>query len=176
MQNKTSRGFFGITITKEILENRDLTIAEKFVLGYIASFAKCCYESNARIANKLGISASSVAHTIPSLVEKGFITVEKAGNSSARRSIYVVENPVENSGAECKICTPPVQNMHCLSAKYAFSLTGVDSAKFAHKEKNKIKNKADNVKNCMIKRSQFDNAHDFEKAFYNRNTICLGAD
>ena len=42
MEEKNQRGFFGVIIGKEILDDPDLSIAEKFIYGYIASFARCC--------------------------------------------------------------------------------------------------------------------------------------
>lgn len=160
MTKEAQRGFFGIIIPKEILDDQELNVTEKFIYGYVASFTRCCYESNEMIAAKLGISESTVKHAIPKLVNKGYFYVDKVNNNNASRRIYsVLDNPkklaylakkgmfkvVENSdGSSAKNALQneglvqnlhePVQNMH-------YSKTGVSSAKFAHKEKEEKENK-----------------------------------
>ena len=94
MDQNGQRGFFGIIIPKEILEDEDLSITEKFIYGYIASFRKCCFESNEKIASKLGVSESTIKHAIPKLAEKKYLFIEKANNSNNARRIYsVLDNP-----------------------------------------------------------------------------------
>lgn len=196
MENTNQRGFFGIIISKEILDDTDLSIAEKFIYGYIASFNRCCFESNERIAEKLGISESTVKHAIPKLAEKKYLFVEKANNSNNARRIYsVLDNPkklaylarkgmfkpVENS-------QPVVQNMHNVVQNMHNDLTGVRSAKFAHidKEENKNKVKVEQKPNksaglagsgpaSRFDRSDCESDEEFERRFYERNTIHLGA-
>lgn len=206
MAQDNQRGFFGIIIPKEILDDTDLSIAEKFVYGYIASFAKCCFESNEMIASKIGVSESTVRHTIPKLAGKGYLYVEKINNSNNTRRIYsVLDNPkklaylakkglfkdaqndqtvVQNMHDEN---TTVVQNMHDVVQNMHYDLTGVRSAKYAliDKEENKNKVKPDEKTASSAvekpaslryaKRSDFDNDLDFEKEFYSRNTIHLGA-
>lgn len=203
MDAQNQRGFFGIIITKEILEDMDLTIAEKFIYGYIASFTKCCYESNEKIADKLGVSKSVVAHAIPKLAEKGYLFIEKVGNNSAARRIYsVMDNPkklaylakngmlksfpqgVEKSADGVQNMHTPVQNMHSLVQNMHSPKTGVSSAKFAHKEKNKIRikeqteqdpNKAGSCSVCKIRRQDYPDDKEYVDEFYRRNTVHLGA-
>lgn len=196
MEEQNQRGFFGIVISKEILDDQELTISEKFIYGYIASFTKCCFESNEKIASKLGVSESTVKHAIPKLAEKGFLFIEKVNN---RRMIYsVLDNPkklaylvkkgmikpVENSKSEVQNLHTKVQNLHTTE-------TGVESAKFAHIEYRIKKNKAETeqepnnktagsavsgpASRLTLKREDFDSESDYEKEFYNRNTIKLGA-
>lgn len=199
MEEKNQRGFFGIIIGKEILDDSDLSIAEKFIYGYIASFTRCCYETNERIAEKLGISESTVKHAIPKLAEKKYLFIEKMNNNNNSRRIYsVLDNPkklaylakkgmfepVENS-------EPVVQNMHDVVQNMHDGITGVRSAKFAHIDKEEKKNKAEleqkpnnssaglagsrPASRLSIRREDFDNDNDYEKEFYKRNTIRLGA-
>lgn len=196
---KNQRGFFGIIIGKEILDDQDLSIAEKFIYGYIASFTRCCFETNERIAEKLGISESTVKHAIPKLAEKGYLFVEKTNNNSATRRIYsVLDNPkklaylakkgmfepVENPEPEVQNMHSEVQNMHTPE-------TGVRSAKFAHIDKEEKKNKAEleqkpnnssaglagsgPASRLNIKREDYADDLDYEKEFYKRNTVYLGA-
>lgn len=88
------RGFFGIIIPLELLENNELSISEKFIFGYIASFRKACFKSNQGIAEQLNISESSVSHAIPKLEKLGYIFIEKdSRNNNVRRMYSVLENP-----------------------------------------------------------------------------------
>ena len=160
MIQEGQRGYFGIIIPKNVLEDTELNIAEKFVYGYIASFTRCCFESNETIATKLGVSESTVKHAIPKLAAKGYLFVEKVNNNNAARRIYsVLDNPkklaylakkglfkaVENSrGDSCKNCTRVVQNMHEVVQNMHNSKTGVGSAKYAHIDKEENKNKVKN--------------------------------
>lgn len=199
MEEKNQRGFFGVIIGKEILDDRDLSIAEKFIYGYIASFTRCCFETNERIAEKLGVSESTVKHAIPKLAAKGYLFVEKANNNNNARRIYsILDNPkklaylakkgmfkpVENS-------EPVVQNMHDVVQNMHDGKTGVRSAKFAHIDKEEKKNKVENeqrpnkssaglagsgpASRLNIKREDYADDFDYEKEFYKRNTVYLGA-
>jgi len=88
------RGFFGIIIPAEILDSAELSIAEKFVYGFIASFAKACFMSNEAIATRLGVSEATVSRAINSLKEMGYVYVEFVKGNSAKRMIYsVFDNP-----------------------------------------------------------------------------------
>lgn len=203
MAQENQRGFFGIIIPKEILDDTDLSIAEKFIFGYIASFTKCCFESNEAIAAKLGVSESTISHALPKLSEKGYIFVEKVNNSNNLRRVYsVLDNPkklaylakkgmfkpVENSASVRQNMPneePTVrQNLLDVRQNMPNDLTGVRSAKFADIEIEEKKNKVEtpglaNKKPAgayQIKKANFDNPEDYEKAFYERNTVRIGAD
>ena len=157
MVQENQRGYFGIIIPKNVLEDTELNIAEKFVYGYIASFTRCCFENNETIAAKLGVSESTVKHAIPKLAAKGYFFIEKVNNNNASRRIYsVLDDPrklaylsrkglfkaVENSrGDSCKNCTRVVQNMHEVVQNMHNPKTGVSSAKYAHIDKEEKKNK-----------------------------------
>lgn len=200
MNDQNQRGFFGIIISKEILEEEDLTVCEKFIYGYIASFTKCCFESNERIASKLGVSESVVAHAIPKLVSKGFLFVEKIAKNSANRRIYsVFDNPkklayLAKKGMFDEYVKPVenseggMQNLHGGMQNLQTPLTGVPNAKFADIEKEEIKNKVETEQKPnnsaglagglpagRIKPTDFGSDSDYEKEFYRRNTMHLGA-
>lgn len=203
MAQENQRGFFGIIIPKEILDDTDLSIAEKFIFGYIASFTKCCFESNEAIAAKLGVSESTISHALPKLSEKSYIFVEKVNNSNNLRRVYsVLDNPkklaylakkgmfkpVENSASVRQNMPneePTVrQNLLDVRQNMPNDLTGVRSAKFADIEIEEKKNKVETpglaykkpAGAYQIKKADFDNPEDYEKAFYERNTVCIGAD
>ena len=111
MAQDNQRGFFGILIPKEILDDQELSIAEKFIYGYIASFTRCCFESNEAIATKLGISESTIKHAIPKLVEKGYFYVEKLNNNNNARRIYsILDNPKKLAYLAKKGLFKPVEN------------------------------------------------------------------
>lgn len=153
MVQNDQRGFFGIIISKEILEDKDLSITEKFIYGYIASFRKCCFESNEAIAEKIGVSESTIKHAIPVLAAKGYLFVEKInGNNNARRIYSVLDNPKKiaylakkgmfgDCGKTCGKQEGVVQKMHDVVQNLHNTKTGVRSAKFAHIEKEYNKNK-----------------------------------
>ena len=208
MEEQNQRGFFGIIITKEILEDKDLNITEKFIYGYIASFQRCCFESNDKIAQKLGISESAVAHAIPKLAGKCYLFVEKSGKSTSRRIYSIYDNPkkmkylakkgmfndenevVENSQKRVQNMHSPMQNMHSRVQNMHSQITGVVSAKFADidKEQKRIKSETEQKPNNKsaglagelpasrldLKRKDYKTEEDYERAFYKRNTICLG--
>lgn len=211
---KGKRGYFGIIISKEILEDKDLSITEKFIYGYIASFTDCCFMPNEEIAERLGISESTVAHTLPKLVEKGFIFIEKINNDNTKRRVYAildnpkklaylakkgmfkpVENPVEKCDAVKQNSPGVMQNMQKLMQNLHNTKTGVRSAKFAEidiEEKRRIENEqkpnlskgagglalkepatapTNNSSLLTCNRKNYKSEEDFEKAFYERNTV-----
>ena len=191
MAQDNQRGFFGIIIPREILDDEELSIAEKFIYGYVASFSRCCFESNEAIGDKLGLSESTVHHAIPKLVNKGYFYVEKVNNSNNARRIYsVLDNPkklaylsrkgmfkvVENS-------QPVGQNLPNVGQNLPNDLTGVRRAKFADIDKEENKNKVNQPapavekpsRLAQVRRSDFDDPLDYEKAFYERNTHHFGA-
>ena len=124
MSQNDQRGFFGIVIPKEIIEDKDLNITEKFIYGYIASFRKCCFESNESIASKIGVSESTVKHAIPALAAKGYLFIEKVNGNNATRRIYsIIDDPKKlaylarqgmfgTCGKTCGNQETVVQNMH----------------------------------------------------------------
>lgn len=202
MENQSQRGFFGIIITKELLEDGELSITDKFIYGYIASFQRCCFETNEKIAMKLGVSESSVAHAIPKLVKKGYLFVEKSSNNSKARRIYsIMDNPkklrylmrkglFEGCGKPVENSEPPMQNLHSPMQNLHSEKTEVESAKFADIdiEQNKNKVKSEQKPNATpaglaglgpasrlaVKRDDYESENEYEQAFYRRNTICLG--
>lgn len=202
MENRGQRGFFGIIITKEILEDQELNVTDKFIYGYIASFQRCCFETNEKIAVKLGVSESTVAHSIPKLVKKGYLFIEKPANNSKSRRIYsIMDNPKKLSylmrkglfkgcGKPVENSEPPMQNLHSPMQNLQTKKTGVESAKFAdidiEQNKNKVKSEQKHdttpaglaglwpASRLAVNRSDYESENDYEQAFYRRNTICLG--
>ena len=70
-----------ITISTDILQNKDLTPNEKFVLAEIEQLCSLeheCYPSNGYFADLIGISKSNASRTIANLQEKGYIEILKA--------------------------------------------------------------------------------------------------
>lgn len=89
-----NRGFFGIIIPAEVLDSEELSVAEKFVYGFIASFTKACFMSNDAISSRLGVSEATVSRAINKLQKAGYVYVEFYRNNSAARRIYsVFDNP-----------------------------------------------------------------------------------
>ena len=93
MQN-SQRGFSGVWVPKQILDSTELTPGEKILYANIASFDKCCFESNERLAEKCGIADRSISRALAKLEGLGFIVVELVkGNTSKRRIYAILDNP-----------------------------------------------------------------------------------
>lgn len=85
------KDFFGVVVSAAILRNRELTITEKLVYSYIASYAKkVCCDSNEKIAERLGLSARTLTRALRELQEKGFVFIDFERGSTSRRKIYDV--------------------------------------------------------------------------------------
>lgn len=194
MVQENQRGFFGIIIPKEVLDDDELSITEKFIYGYIASFRRYCVESNLKIADKLGLSVSTIKHTIPILANKGYLFIEKPnGNNNARIIYSVLDNPKKLAYLAKKgmfDCEKPVensetvvQNMHHVVQNMHHAETGVRSAKFAHIDIRINKNKDETAEKSeteragsaglvpagpLPKRSDYETDEEFEAAMYGR--------
>lgn len=201
MKESTGQKFFGIVITKELLANRELNLTDKVIYGYISSYKNCCYESNTAIADKLGVSLSSVSHGVSRLAKRGAIFIHKVNGDDSRRRIYPVFGKPNKLALLRKkyanfTCGKLVensdggrQNLHDVEQNLPTLKTGVRSAKFADKEyrikKNKAKSDYFRGAECPPKalcgafgglgRPSRKSQH-FEQEFYERNTIRLGAD
>lgn len=94
MDENQKRGFWGVIIPIEILDNTELSISEKFVYCYIASYTKMCLDSNDRIAERLGVDARTVQRALKKLQEIGYVFVEFVENNTSKRRIYAIhDNP-----------------------------------------------------------------------------------
>lgn len=98
------RSFFGIIIYEETMKDKRLSLTDKFVYSYIVSYSRFCADSNARIAERLGVGVRSVIRSVGRLQELGLVEVRFGARST--RKIYrttksdcgkLVENPVEKS-------------------------------------------------------------------------------
>lgn len=196
MKGNNSQKFFGIVISKDLLANRELSLADKVVYSYIASFKNFCIESNHNIADKIGVSTSTVAHSISKLEGADFIFVEKLnGNNSARR-LYAVANkpnrlaylkqktrkmacgkPVENFGTIVQTLHEVVQNLH-----YSQQGGVVQNLHTKNKRIKKNKGKSGNFRGAASPPKAVAEAFggriakkredpEFERKFYERNTI-----
>lgn len=82
--------FTGVFIPKEILLDENLTAGEKILYANIASFDKCCFESNERLAEKCSMSERSVSRSLQKLQERGYVFAELVGGNSAKRRLYAL--------------------------------------------------------------------------------------
>lgn len=200
MKDNEGQKFFGIVISKELLENSELKLMDKVIYSYIASYKNFCYESNGAIADKLGVSSSSVSHSIQRLAELGLVFVGRVNGNDSRRKLYPVFGKPNKLAYlrkkhGSKACGKPVenfeggsQNLLTTSQNLRTSKTGVRLAKFATIEYRikRIKQKpakiggAERPSKAWL--GAFDglarparDAQDYERQFYERNTIRLGA-
>lgn len=94
MEIEEKRGFFGVIVPVEILDAKELSISEKFIYAFVASFTKACFLSNEKIAERIGVSKETVSRALTKLSKLGYVYVELVnGNSAARRIYAVFENP-----------------------------------------------------------------------------------
>lgn len=84
-----------IVIPTEVFKAKDLSLAEKYLYGYLSIFKKqCCFKSNKAISEDTGISEPTISRALQSLTRKKYVFVEYANNNSAKRHIYVIfDNP-----------------------------------------------------------------------------------
>ena len=99
MSQNNQKGFFGIIISSEIMGNKSLSLTDKFVYGYISSYSRYCADSNAKIAERLGIGVRSVIRSVQHLQSIGLVEV-KFGAHSVRK---IYNNSTKNS------CVKPVE-------------------------------------------------------------------
>lgn len=94
MQNQNTRGFWGVIIPVEILDSTELTITEKMIYGYIASYTKMCLDTNEKIAERLNVNEKTIRRALEQLQAMGYVYVEYLNNNPSKRRIYsVFENP-----------------------------------------------------------------------------------
>ena len=94
MSVESNQGFTGVWISKEVLNSTELTPSEKIIFANIASFDKCCFETNERLAEKCGVDESTVKRALRKLSAQGFIVIEFVNNNSSKRRIYaILDNP-----------------------------------------------------------------------------------
>lgn len=207
MTNVSQRGFFGVIIPLEILDLKELTPCEKFVYAYVASFTKCCFESNEKIAEKIGVSKETVSRALAKLSKMGFIFIEYIKNNSSKRRLYAIfENPrklaflaekgmfKQWNNREEKQSFPQAsqndepqivasQNDEEASQNDEPQNRGEASQNDYHRIKEENKNKAtpEQIPNTKqthrlyLHRSDFEDEEAYEKEFYKRNTISVGA-
>lgn len=85
--SQAQRDFFGIVIPVKILENNELSISEKFVYSYVASYGEFCGDGNNKIARRLGVSTKTVTRALAKLQGAGYIEVKYTNNVNASRRI-----------------------------------------------------------------------------------------
>jgi len=95
MKNEKDMGITYVVMPVELLQNKDLTPAEKILYCYLTVFKKqCCFQSNDAISEATGIEVRSIQRGLKKLAELGYIFIEFVNNNSALRRIYtVIDNP-----------------------------------------------------------------------------------
>lgn len=95
MKNEKEMGITYVVMPVELLQNKDLTPAEKILYCYLTVFKKqCCFQSNDAISEATGIEVRSIQRGLKKLAELGYIFIEFVNNNSALRRIYtVIDNP-----------------------------------------------------------------------------------
>lgn len=93
--NEKEMGITYVVMPVELLQNKDLTPAEKILYCYLTVFKKqCCFQSNDAISEATGIEVRSIQRGLKKLAELGYIFIEFVNNNSALRRIYtIIDNP-----------------------------------------------------------------------------------
>lgn len=203
MNDNSAQKFFGIVIPKEVLDNKEVRLPDKMIYGYIASYKNYCAEPNHAIADKIGISTSSVAHGLARLEQAGLIFIEKVNGDNSKRRIYgLVNKPgtaeylrqknlwktcgkLEGYRAQYARRNAPRAR---LRAQYALDKTG-NVMHNMHIKNKRIKKNIDEPddfdesesppkarKGAFVGLTIADrDAGNFEEEFYRRNTMVIGA-
>ncbi len=92
-----------ITVSIEIMHDKNLTLTQKFILAEIeqlSSLEDGCYAKNIHFSELIGITKTTASKAISSLEEMGYISIEiEAGSRNHTRVISLV-----------KMTNPPCQN------------------------------------------------------------------
>lgn len=98
MSQNNQRDFFGIIVPTKILSSNELSISEKFVYSYVASYGEFCGDGNDKIARRLGVSVKTVTRSLARLQEFGYVEIKYANNVSASRKIFVAYKAISKKG------------------------------------------------------------------------------
>lgn len=203
MNDNAAQKFFGIVIPRELLENKEVRLPDKMIYGYIASYKNFCAEANHAIADKIGISTSSVAHGLARLEQAGLVFVEKINGDNSKRRIYGLINKPETVAylrrkglwktcGKLDGCNAQYARRNAprarLRAQYASEKTGnvVHNMHIKNKRIKKNIGEPDDLcesesppkarKGAFVGLAIPDrNAENFEDEFYRRNTMVVGA-
>ena len=188
----------------ELIEEKSTT-NEILLYGLIeaSSFSEgFCYASSEYMAKQLGITAGTVKNLLSSLSKRGWISVEVEGNKriaitpllglsvkekgskkSVTQELRSVENSTESVTQELRYrnstMTVPSSRNDALNR----GVTGegiINNKEYNKKEINKEKSSAGlagsgPASRLNIKREDYADDSDYEKEFYKRNTVYLGA-
>lgn len=168
----------------EIIFNPNLSLKAKGLWLYMNSKPEGWFFASERIAEECSDGVTSIRAALKELADAGLLTWKKQGDG---RIIYtleskgfkVVENPKSENltlGGYPKLENPTVGKPH--SGK-----TSPINNKEDNKERIIIKKEGEpagstdnkSASRLFIKRSDFDGEEEFEKEFYRRNTVKIGA-
>jgi biotin operon repressor len=99
-----------ITVSIEIMHDKNLTHSQKFILAEIeqlASLEKGCIATNEHFAELIGIAKESVSRSINDLKDKGYINIEIVNGSRNHTRIITINNLLTLN----KTSRPPKQNV-----------------------------------------------------------------
>lgn len=104
-----------ITVSIEILQDKNLTANEKFVLAEIeqlCSLEHGCYASNQHFADLIGIGRTNASRTITNLENKGYIScVIKMGTRNRERVINLIKGCTQNDNTVLSKCLESKENI-----------------------------------------------------------------
>lgn len=191
-----------IPFYSELLEE-NATTSEVLLYGLIevSSFKEGhCFASSEYMAKQIGVTVGTVKNVLTKLRKRGWIEVKIEGNKRVsivpliglsvkkkdrhskmttcgklcgKHSAKVVEKDKER---HARMTVPSRQNDARLSVPTDGLINSIinNSSSSNNDAIEKSASKAGNEPACRLKHSDFETDKDFEKAFYERNTICLG--
>lgn len=191
-----------IPFYSELLEKDHATTSEILLYGLIeaSSFTEgFCYASSDYMATQIGVSPKTIRNLLSSLSNRGWISVEVEGNKRVaitpllglsikeKKSVPQKGRSVENSkesvpsaGQYCPVKRTLASRQRDTLDRGVTDKGIINNNNIIIKEINKEKETAGSAGSgpagsFLPKRADFENDEEFEKAFYNRNTVCLGA-
>lgn len=186
-----------MNIPIEVFGDKELTSTEKILYGYLSIFKKqCCFQSNERLAEELGISVPTVTNALKKLEKLKYVFVEFVNNNSAKRRIYVIfDNPKKLQYLVSKgyLKSFPQANKNYEANKFYEGANknyephnrGEANKNYEHKIINNNKNIVESsdlavkVPNQTFEQNDFFinknslSQEEYEKKFYERNTVKL---
>ena len=167
----------------EIIFNPKLSLKAKGLWLYMNAKPEGWFFASERIAEECSDGVTSIRAALKELAEAGLLTWKKQGDGRIiytleSKGSWVVENPkLENLtlDADPKLENPTVGKPH--SGKTSPINNNEDNKERITERKSEPSGSAGNrpASRLLVKRADFSDDDEFEKEFYRRNTVQLGA-
>ena len=167
----------------EIIFNPKLSLKAKGLWLYMNAKPEGWFFASERIAEECSDGVTSIRATLKELAEAGLLTWKKQGDGRIiytleSKGSWVVENPKSENltlDADPKLENPTVGKPH--SGKTSPINNKEDNKERIKERKSEPSGSPGNrpASRLLVKRADFSDDDEFEKEFYRRNTVQLGA-